>query len=113
MHGLTQLMGLALERARDLQSNTLILYGELDEVIPRMPTAMMLQRLPKSAQNKQKVALYETGYHMLLRDLNAKVPRQDIIAWMNNPKQLLPSGADRRSLDHLLKGNTVNTAQEM
>ena len=111
MHGLTQLMGLALERSRDLQSNTLILYGELDEVIPKVPTAMMLQRLPKSAQDKQTVALYETGYHMLLRDLNARLPRQDIIAWINNPKRVLPSGADKRSLEHLLRGTYLNTGK--
>jgi len=100
MHGLTRLMGQALKRASLLPSNTLILYGERDEVIPKLPTAIMLERLAHSSKN-QKVAVYEQGYHMLLRDLHASVPREDILAWMKNPQQLLPSGADQRSFDLL------------
>jgi len=100
MHGLTNLMGLALERAAKLPSNTLILYGERDEVIPKLPTAIMLERLAHSS-NTQKVAVYEQGYHMLLRDLHANVPREDILAWMKHPQQLLPSGADQRTFDLL------------
>ena len=100
MHGLTQLMGQALKRASLLPSNTLILYGERDEVIPKLPTAIMLDKLEHSSKN-QKVAVYEQGYHMLLRDLQASVPREDILAWIKNPEQALPSGADQRSFDLL------------
>ncbi len=103
MHGLTKLMSLALERAKKLHTDALILYGELDEVIPKLPTAKMLKRLPKGAAARQKIALYKNGYHMLLRDLNAKLPQQDILAWINNPKQPLPSGADMRPIDKLIE----------
>ncbi len=103
MHGLTQLMGLALNASHQLPSNTLILYGEHDEVIPKRPTANMLARLSKAHGIAPKVAVYKQGYHMLLRDLNAQQPRNDIVSWMNNPKASLPSGADVRSIEWLLK----------
>ncbi|MEH6343643.1 MAG: lysophospholipase [Bermanella sp.] len=103
IHGLTNLMGMALERSNQLHHPALILYGELDEIIPKLPTAMMLQNLPLTAKNKQKVALYENGYHMLLRDLNARLPQQDILSWINNPKTPLPSKADIRPIQALLE----------
>ncbi len=102
MHGLTQLMGLALNASSQLPNNTLILYGEHDEVIPKRPTANMLARFKVHGLGP-KVAVYEQGYHMLLRDLNAQQPRGDIISWMNNPKASLPSGADARTSQWLLK----------
>ena len=103
IHGLTHLMWLALERSNQLHNPALILYGELDEIIPKLPTAMMLQSLPESAKNKQKIALYENGYHMLLRDLNAELAHKDILAWINNPKKTLPSKADTRPIQVLLE----------
>lgn len=102
IHGLTQLMTTALQRATQLQANTLILYGERDDIIPKAPTAQMLQNLPANAKTRQTVAIYENGYHMLLRDLNAAVPQEDILNWMKQPDQPLPSGADKRSLNKLM-----------
>lgn len=103
IHGLTDLMGMALERSNQLHHPALILYGELDEIIPKLPTAMMLQNLPLMAQKKQKVALYENGYHMLLRDLNSELAHKDILSWINNPKTPLPSKADIRPIQALLE----------
>ncbi len=103
IHGLTDLMGTALARSSQLHHPALILYGELDEIIPKLPTAMMLQSLPLTAKNKQKVALYENGYHMLLRDLNSELAHKDILSWINNPKIPLPSKADIRPIQTLLE----------
>ena len=103
MHGLTQLMGEALQQATHLDKRTLILYGEKDEVIPKEPTAMMLENLPENIATT--IALYENGYHMLLRDLQGNVVLGDILAWIN--KQPLPSGSDQRSTDLLLLSDYV------
>jgi len=39
------------------------------------------------------VALYENGWHMLLRDLQAETVLNDIVAWITDPSAELPSGA--------------------
>ena len=98
MYGLTQLMGSALEHSHHIRVPTLILYGEKDEIIPKEPTSMMIERLPKDTDIT--LALYENGYHMLLRDLQGKVVLRDILAWIK--EQPLPSGANQRSIEKLL-----------
>ncbi|WP_240342497.1 alpha/beta hydrolase [Methylococcus sp. EFPC2] len=97
IYGLADLMGQALDQAKKLEGPVLILYGERDEVVPRDPIRRMLARLPPTARHK--LALYEEGYHLLLRDLHADRPREDILAWLFNRGAELPSGADRRMLD--------------
>ena len=72
------------------------LYGDRDEVIPAAPTLKMLGELPEDPVPAVK-AFYANGYHMLLRDLQAKTVLQDIAAWIKHPDQPLPSGADRRT----------------
>jgi len=39
---------------------------------------------------------------MLLRDLDAKIVRHDVEAWIGNHQAALPSGADRRAHDGLM-----------
>ena len=41
------------------------------------------------------LALYDTGYHMLLRDLDAEPVLADIAAWIKDPTAPLPSGRER------------------
>jgi alpha-beta hydrolase superfamily lysophospholipase len=94
IYGLANLMDAALEQAARLTGQTLILYGEKDEVIPHAPTRIMLERLPEAARPSRRVALYKDGYHMLLRDLGADVPWRDIVGWIENPDRPLSSGAD-------------------
>ena len=103
IYGLTILMGEALRSASELNQNTLVLYGERDEIIPKHPTKMMLDKLPNSEKHPKKIALYEHGYHMLLRDLKASIPQQDILSWMKKPKSPLPSKADMKSIQALLE----------
>ena len=40
---------------------------------------------------------------MLLRDLNAETVWRDILAWIANAQAPLPSGADRRATQALMK----------
>lgn len=103
IYGLTILMGEALGSASKLNQNILVLYGERDEIIPKSPTKIMLDKLPNSNKYPKKIALYENGYHMLLRDLKARIPQQDILSWINNPQDPLPSKADMKPIQALLE----------
>jgi len=76
---------------------SLILYGEHDDVIPIEPTRQMLMSLPGDDEGLRRVALYENGYHMLIRDVAAETVWQDIEAWINSPEATLPSGADHHA----------------
>ncbi|MBT3906389.1 MAG: alpha/beta hydrolase [Rhodospirillaceae bacterium] len=94
VHGLTNLMDAALAASDKFDKKSLILYGMRDEVVPKDPTIQMLRRLPKSARQHQRIAIYKKGYHMLLRDLKAKIFWHDIAAWIQNAQAPLPSKAD-------------------
>jgi alpha-beta hydrolase superfamily lysophospholipase len=92
INGLVDLMSEALEAGPALQMKTLMLYGEHDEIVPREPVERLIESLPATA--RQRVALYDKGYHMLLRDLDADVVIGDIAAWLHDSAAALPSGAD-------------------
>ena len=82
LFGLTGLMDAALASAGRFDRRALILYGERDEIIPREPTDSMLANLPDETRHRRKVVIYENGYHMLLRDLQAKTVWSDIADWI-------------------------------
>jgi len=98
IYGLVNLMDAALAASPKLARPALILYGERDQVIPKRPTRRMLANLPQGV----RVAIYEGGYHMLLRDLPAITVWKDLAAWMADPGAPLPSKADRRDAMKLL-----------
>jgi alpha-beta hydrolase superfamily lysophospholipase len=105
INGLVNLMDNAYFNADKLHGRTLILYGEKDEVIPKQPTYDFIQRFLENGQDNKTVAIYPKGYHMLLRDLEAKIPWHDIEMWINSSYAKLPSGSDRyavEALKHLL-----------
>ncbi|MAF96367.1 MAG: alpha/beta hydrolase [Rhodospirillaceae bacterium] len=104
IYGLTNLMDRALERSARLKGPALILYGQKDEIIPRKPTQIMLDRVAAAAAKlpwRHRVAVYENGYHMLLRDLQAKTLWRDIAHWIADPSISLPSGADKGARERL------------
>jgi acylglycerol lipase len=105
IYGLANLMDRALESAPDFEVPALILYGQRDEIVPKKPTALMLSALPKASKSIQKIALYEGGYHMLLRDIPAATVWKDIAAWIKAPAKPLPSKADTRDLTILTAGD--------
>lgn len=102
IYGLVNLMDAAFDSAPKLRRRALVLYGEKDEIIPHRPTLLMLERLPDAAisgtSGSQRIAIYENGYHMLLRDLAAETVWTDIAAWIDDPAAALPSGADKRHI---------------
>ena len=91
LYGLVNLMDAAYDSAPHITTPTLVLYGDHDQIIPKRPTYEMLARLAAP----YRVALYDTGYHMLLRDLDSKPVLADIAAWIKDPDAPLPSGAER------------------
>ncbi len=104
VHGLVNMMDAALDNAKALQVDTLLLYGEKDEIIPRQPTVLFLKGLLGTNPSAKTVAFYRDGYHMLLRDLQAPVLWRDILSWIAYHGSPLPSGADKRA-QHLLKSD--------
>ncbi|MGE5319730.1 MAG: lysophospholipase [Hyphomicrobiaceae bacterium] len=95
--GLVNLMDRALAAAPRLKVPALVLYGEHDEVIPRRPVCRMLSSLPPSA----RLVVYPNGYHMLTRDLDAKVVLEDLAAWLADPAAPLPSGHEADGMQTL------------
>ena len=90
IYGLVGLMDEGYFAVDELNVPALLLYGEKDEIIPRDPMNSVLQRLPAN----NRVALYDNGYHMLLRDLQREIVWADIDAWITNSGGPLPSGEE-------------------
>lgn len=90
MYGLTNLMDMALMRAKQLKQPTLVQYGEHDQIIPKKPMLLMLDEMPATTRK----AFYKNGYHMLLRDLQGEKPLADIVAWIADYTKPLPHGTD-------------------
>jgi len=88
MHGLVNLMDDALQNASTLLIPTLLLYGAHDEIIPKHATAQMLL----ATKNEPRVLVYPSGYHMLLRDVEADIVLRDIVDWVRDPGLAPPSG---------------------
>ena len=95
IYGLVGLMDQAQAAAPHLSRPTLVLYGTHEEVISAEAADTFLAALPKDSEAPIRVAIYEGGYHMLLRDLKGRRVIDDIVAWIANPALPLPSGADR------------------
>ena len=99
-YGLINLMDDALAAAPLFDRAALILIGAQDNLIPGKATDLMLARLPRAGAAERRVAVYEKGYHMLLRDLQGPVVHQDVAHWVltrqTDPLAALPSGADRQ-----------------
>lgn len=56
----------------------LFLYGANDQIIPKEPTEAVIAALGKRAHVKR----YAHGYHMLMRDLDAKEVWSDTLDWI-------------------------------
>lgn len=108
LYGLTNLMDRAYEAAEDLPGPALLLYGERDQLVPKAPTLDVWRRLPRNGKARgQRVALYEDGWHMLLRDLRGAQVLGDILAWIEDPEAPLPSGADANAVGYLARSAVI------
>jgi alpha-beta hydrolase superfamily lysophospholipase len=99
--GLVDLMSQAFAAAPQLHQRMLLLYGAHDEIIPPGPMKAFVADLPPAAPGQRVLAYYDHGYHMLLRDLEAKLVQRDVESWIFAPKAPLPSGADQRGENEL------------
>lgn len=95
VYGLVNLMDDAQAAAPCFAATALILYGDNEQLIPKGPVDTFLKNLPADAAQRQRLAVYPQGFHMLLRDLDAATVRQDVLAWIMDTKATLPSGAEK------------------
>ena len=102
--GVVDLMDQALAGSPSLDVPMLLLYGRLDDIIPPSATLEMLRRFPEAPAHVRTVAIYENGYHMLLRDLQSEVVWRDVAAWIDDSDAALPSGADQVDPELALAG---------
>ncbi len=90
--GLVDLMDRALATASKLDGPPiLVVYGARDEIVPAGPVETFVGRLPDDVP----VAVYDGGYHMLLRDIDSRPVLDDVLAWIADPGAPLASRADR------------------
>ena len=101
--GLVNLMDGALKSAPHIKAPVLLLYGARDEIIPSRPTKEVAQILLKRPHTR--IAVYDAGYHMLLRDLQAETVFKDVLAWLKDQKATLPSNAEKRAQSWVLEIN--------
>lgn len=91
--GLVGAMDAALAAAGAVRLPTLMLYGQRDEIVPESPSLRAARDMTRANPESARFAVYETGYHMLLRDLQAETVWRDLQAWIDDPNAPLPSGA--------------------
>jgi len=95
IYGLVDLMDQGLAAGPKVTQPLLVLYGAKDQVIPKTPIADLMARLPRTADGTQRLAYYANGWHLLLRDLEARTVDADVVAWIEDHHAQLPSGADQ------------------
>jgi acylglycerol lipase len=89
LYGLVSTMQHAWRHSGDVKAPLLYLYGAHDQIIPKRPTLQAVARLRPGA----RTAYYDKGWHLLLRDLQAKAVWDDTLAFLRDPAAPLPSGA--------------------
>ena len=92
IHGLVGLMDRAYAGLPALGDNVLLMFGEQEDILPDEAWRGGLGRLTPNAG--WRLAVYDTGFHMLTRDLNAQIVLDDIISFINAPDAPLPSGRE-------------------
>jgi alpha-beta hydrolase superfamily lysophospholipase len=94
IYGLVDLMDAALAAAPRLDATALVMYGAKDDIVPREAIKHFVDALPPEPR-RRRLAWYDHGYHMLLRDLEGPIVAADVANWVTSPRAPLPSGADR------------------
>lgn len=87
--GLVNLMDSARAAAPSLHHESLILYGAKEDILPPEAWRTMIETLP--SDGNWKLRLYSSGFHMLLRDLNAAAVIEDVGRYVLDPTALYPS----------------------
>ena len=93
--GLVDLMDSALDAAPRLQKPVLLMYGEHDQIIPAPAIQAFAAHLPPDPEHRQeRLAFYQKGWHLLLRDMEGPIVAEDVASWIFNRPAPLPSHAD-------------------
>ena len=100
INGLVELMGEALAAAPRYLTPGLVLYGVHEQVLPFGAINRLLAGLPKG---RQRLAIYQDGWHLLLRDRRGGVVIGDILSWLRDPAARLPSGAEQVSRSRIIE----------
>jgi alpha-beta hydrolase superfamily lysophospholipase len=91
LHGLVRLMWQAAARAPGCcPLPTLVLSGANDRVVQQAP----LRRALLAVNGAVRVARYDQGWHLLLRDRVREVVLADVLRFLEDPGAPLPSGAE-------------------
>ena len=90
--GLADLMDAVTRDPVTPEVPVLVLYGAHDQILPPQPMCTWLETL--RAPDGWQAALYPSGWHLLMRDLDAARVLADLAAWFEEPGAGLPSGAD-------------------
>jgi alpha-beta hydrolase superfamily lysophospholipase len=97
IYGLVDLMDATVTSAPLLDVPVLVSYGGKDEIVPPAAVRRFVEALPVEPRHLRRLAWYDAGYHMLLRDLEGPLVAADVASWALAPRAPLPSGADRRA----------------
>jgi alpha-beta hydrolase superfamily lysophospholipase len=97
LYGISNLMDNALLASGKASGNILLLYGKQDDIIPAVPTCQLLERLSYDGADRLSAVVYEQGYHMLTRDLQAAVVLEDIARWILEHENPGIPGSDMRT----------------
>ena len=82
--GLLNLMTEAQDAGAKIKSPVLILFGKQEDLIPGRARSRFLASLPEGETKSWVLVEYDSGYHMLMRDLNARAVWRDIAAYVLN-----------------------------
>jgi alpha-beta hydrolase superfamily lysophospholipase len=91
-YGLVELMDAGYDAAGRVHLPYLMLHGMGDRLVPTATVRAALEIMPPRPDSR--LAFYEHGYHLLMRDKQGPVVAADIAAWIGNHQAELPSGAD-------------------
>ena len=89
LYGLVALMETAWRKIDGVKAPTAYLYGAHDQIIPKPAAFSAAARLRAPG----RTLYYDTGWHLLLRDLKAEIVWRDCAAFVRDAAAPPPSGA--------------------
>lgn len=102
LYGLVDVMDRAYEAVPKTDGTVLVQYGRKEDILSEKSFEATIARLPPGGD--WRLALYPSGYHMLLRDKGGTVVQDDIAAFATNPAAPLPSGVEVSREEALKRG---------
>jgi acylglycerol lipase len=93
---LLDLMDAGCAAAENVHMPYMLLHGMADRIVPSAPVREAIKLMPP--RRDSKLAFYEKGHHLLLRDKEGPKVSADVAAWVENHEAALPSGADGKAV---------------